>query len=562
MEKSPIQKKAPRLISMLLVLVFLLAIFLSGTYLRISSLEKQAYWIDEGFSLSQAQAIANQGYPLLDSGKVDFKDLLHGYLIAGIIKLDGLQPVILRGVSVLFGIGSILLAYFIYLKLADNVAGLTLAFFIAFSYWHIAWSREIRGYSLVVFLIFAAVYSLVFYQQEKKTRYLYLAIISIVLAALTKAIAALLFFSLILYLFFSKRKLIAEYILLFFLVFGAIAYPFIEKNYHISWNNNFLYYMDGYYWKHFGIFFVLALCGSLLALWKDRQNRPVHVFIVSFCLSGLLLLSLFTYVTQFRYAFVFSFAIFFYAAYFIYYFGQLFSKKLLVMAVLLIGVVAFDHYHTAERPALAFVPCGGNCILENYTPQPNFSEAYGYLKDNLKENDFLLSAYPFMDRLYLEKSGYALAISYTGRAEDLSVTSDRKEYYSGSEEIYSANRIIEMTKTGDVYALMDDMALSRTDEKIRNFIYFNSEKPFTVPGNEPGQGIYVYKLKKNMHFFEEKSESPAVSNSGVGAAEDAPQDVSADDVPKKNNEDIIFEVPDKQSSDDEINIEIDGEDNK
>ena len=119
-----------------------------------------------------------------------------------------------------------------------------------------------------------------------------------------------------------------------------------------------------------------------------------------------------------------------------------------------------------------------------------------------------------------------------------------------------------MTKTGDVYALMDDMALSRTDEKIRNFIYFNSEKPFTVPGNEPGQGIYVYKLKKNMHFFEEKSESPAVSNSGVGAAEDAPQDVSADDVPKKNNEDIIFEVPDKQSSDDEINIEIDGEDNK
>ena len=503
MEKSPIQKKAPRLISMLLVLVFLLAIFLSGTYLRISSLEKQAYWIDEGFSLSQAQAIANQGYPLLDSGKVDFKDLLHGYLIAGIIKLDGLQPVILRGVSVLFGIGSILLAYFIYLKLADNVAGLTLAFFIAFSYWHIAWSREIRGYSLVVFLI-----------------------------------------------------------LLFFLVFGAIAYPFIEKNYHISWNNNFLYYMDGYYWKHFGIFFVLALCGSLLALWKDRQNRPVHVFIVSFCLSGLLLLSLFTYVTQFRYAFVFSFAIFFYAAYFIYYFGQLFSKKLLVMAVLLIGVVAFDHYHTAERPALAFVPCGGNCILENYTPQPNFSEAYGYLKDNLKENDFLLSAYPFMDRLYLEKSGYALAISYTGRAEDLSVTSDRKEYYSGSEEIYSANRIIEMTKTGDVYALMDDMALSRTDEKIRNFIYFNSEKPFTVPGNEPGQGIYVYKLKKNMHFFEEKSESPAVSNSGVGAAEDAPQDVSADDVPKKNNEDIIFEVPDKQSSDDEINIEIDGEDNK
>ena len=54
------------------LLVILIAV---GFFLRVYKLGYQSYWIDEGFTYMQMEAVHKHGYPLLESGVVDVKDL-------------------------------------------------------------------------------------------------------------------------------------------------------------------------------------------------------------------------------------------------------------------------------------------------------------------------------------------------------------------------------------------------------------------------------------------------------------------------------------------------------
>ena len=541
-------------------MIVLLVILAGGAFLRLYRLGDQRLWIDEGFSISQAQGIVSHGIPLLDSGKTDFKDALYSYLLAGEIKSGGLNISFFRVISILFGLISIIIGYFIFCRLTNRAMGLIYSFFLSFSYWNIAWSRQIRPYVLFILIILAVVYFLTRYHREKAVKFLILAFLFIGLATLTKTIGALMFISLVLFLAVRKNIKLALSLFLFIAVAGALLFPLIEKKYSISLNASYMYYLDGYFWKYYTIYFVLSIFGIFFAFKSDTINRPVHIFLLSFWLIGFVLLSTFTYVTQFRYAFPFSIILFFYANYFIYYFGHYFWKKRIMAFGFVALLFAANFFLVSVRPVLTLSPCEGSCPLEDYTPQPDFATAYEYLRQNMQNNDTLISAYPFMDKIFMGKTGYGLVISYTGRQQDLSVTEDRKEYYSGSEEIYSAARIMEMTKNGNVFALLDRMALARSDPKIRNFIHYNGRVVFNKADSN-GEEIFVYKLSQNTEFFDRKQND---SNDQETNTDNKPikQPSATEDNsklgPAINGEDIIFEDPGNGSGG--IDVEIKDQD--
>lgn len=133
------------------IYLFLLLIILSTAgFLRLYKLGESSYWIDEGFTLMQTKAILKHGYPLLNSGAVDFKDFLLPYLLSPIAHYTD-SPFFFRLIPAIFGILSIYVIYLLGKNLFNQKIGLISSFFLAFSYWHIAWSRQIRGYAPLVF---------------------------------------------------------------------------------------------------------------------------------------------------------------------------------------------------------------------------------------------------------------------------------------------------------------------------------------------------------------------------------------------------------------------------
>ena len=96
----------------ILGIILLCLITLYGFILRIYNLDAQSYWIDEGYTLNATLSTLEKGFPVLDSGFHYTRGLLHTYLIAGSIKIGGLNPWSTRIMSVLFGTGFIVLIFF------------------------------------------------------------------------------------------------------------------------------------------------------------------------------------------------------------------------------------------------------------------------------------------------------------------------------------------------------------------------------------------------------------------------------------------------------------------
>ena len=216
---------------------------------------------------------------------------------------------------------------------------------------------------------------------------------------------------------------------------------------------------------------------------------------------------------------------------------------------------------SAARPAFALFPCRGNCVLETYTPQPNFGEAYRYLEENLGENDTLVSAYPYLDRIFMGRTGYALAVSYTGRQQDISVTWNKKEFNSGAPEIDSVGQIIDHSSRGDVYFVLDRMALARMHGVLANFIVNNAEKVH-VAVDSNGEEADVFRIKSGAKFFETAEEVPLPLQREDTAAEEKATErdpqivkdtlvVGADAGPATDGGEIDVEISDQDFAEDE-----------
>ncbi|MDD4188399.1 MAG: hypothetical protein PHX04_06595, partial [Bacilli bacterium] len=108
--------------------------------------------------------------------------------------------------------------------------------------------------------------------------------------------------------------------------------------------------------------------------------------------------------------------------------------------------------------------------LEPHTPQPDFKSAYQTIKDyGWTDDKIILSAFTQLDKVYLGRSDYWLAIGLDGRKLDKNKLAER-EYYNNAITIKTAEQLKELTETKTGYIIVDNMTGIRLDREINDLI--------------------------------------------------------------------------------------------
>ena len=186
--------------------IVLFFILIMGSFLRLYKINQQSLWIDEGFTIMQEKAIYEHGYPLLLSGNIEFKDALLPYMLSFLRFFSGENFLLFRIISAIFGVASIFIIYFLGKEYFNKNVGILSAFFLSFSYWHIAWSRQIRSYSLFVFLFLLSLLFYAYYEKSNEKKWLYFLTISLIFSLLAKfSFGIILIISFLIFLVFRKK---------------------------------------------------------------------------------------------------------------------------------------------------------------------------------------------------------------------------------------------------------------------------------------------------------------------------------------------------------------------
>ena len=129
--------------------IFLLFLLLTGAGLRLIHIGTPSIWVDENITVSAAKGVIETGRPVMRVGYVYGRGLLYTYSVAAVYRFFGISLENARRISALFGLISILISYFLASGLFDRKTGLITAFFMAFSYYEIGWSRVARMYTML-----------------------------------------------------------------------------------------------------------------------------------------------------------------------------------------------------------------------------------------------------------------------------------------------------------------------------------------------------------------------------------------------------------------------------
>ncbi len=480
----------------LIYFYLLMIVVFVGMFLRIKYLGNDSYWLDEGFTLMQGRGIANHGYPLLDSGWIEWKDLLMPYLIAPFIKLFSLQnSFLLRLPAVIFSMATIVVGYYLARKLFSRLAALMFVTFLSLGYWYIAWSQQVRGYSALVFFVLLFFYFLVKHFKEDKTKYLWLAFFTIILATLSKTFGALLLVPFLFHLFKNRK-----YKILSLITLPAILVMFLTRNkisniFNLQRELHFAFYIKQYLLHYFSVVSVLGWLGLIASFLNDKKDRIIHSSILIFMLGTLVVFSTMIIVTEGRYLLMITPFLFLYTAYFIEYLTK--NLKYKTTATILIFLIVLFSSFIFDQNIVLFPQ--KHYKLETGTPQPNYKQAYEMIKKNgFKKEDIIVSGNSIMDLIYLNKVDYTIRWSLTGRRGD-DMFKNGQDMYTGAQKLYSRDgrggieKIKKLQHKFNVYVVLDSLALHRMNPQLReDIIHSNGKIIFKEKGRN---GIVVYFFK-------------------------------------------------------------------
>jgi mannosyltransferase len=135
-----------------------------GAALRLHQLSAKSFWIDEGASVSFATMPWRPFLYTLWNYQGNMT--LYYFLLRGWIRL-GDSEFVVRSLSVVLAVLTIPAIYFLGERLFDRATGLTAAALLSVHSFHIQWSQEARGYSLLTLLLVVAAYFLVCAMESK-----------------------------------------------------------------------------------------------------------------------------------------------------------------------------------------------------------------------------------------------------------------------------------------------------------------------------------------------------------------------------------------------------------
>ncbi|MFA6570608.1 MAG: glycosyltransferase family 39 protein [Bacteroidota bacterium] len=493
------------------VLTVLVSLIIIGGFLRFYNLSSQSYWMDEGYTMNAVMSILEHGSTVLDSGQ-NYSCPTYCYPTALLVNLLGNNPPSYRLLSVLAGLLFIIVIFFIAKKFFNRNIALLTSFFITFSYWQIAWSRQARWYTLFSLLFWLSIYF--FYQSlySNKNKYLniFLTAIFTVLAVLTHGLGYLLPFIFIGWILidqiFIQKKFDWKKSLVIIVV-GAIImwlFNFISNIDVISYlfsNLNLDYvlpYYLNFYLRTYWLFILLAILAFF-----NRDNtykKEIYFFLFILC-TYLIPLSFFTNIVHYRYMFHLTPILFMLGS--IGFLGvykdikPMYGKVILWLIVLgLFATVAGgafipQTYYFLESDSPSAL---GSRPHYAYTPQPNWNSAYAFIKANKTVEDITISSHPQFNKIFLGEAGYWIKYDYLGFDNKAQYNNDDHEYYVGAKIMDDLAELQATIMTSHGFIVFDFMSIDgRIPQDIQEYIMTNLTLVFHEKTNEYSE-IWVYKF--------------------------------------------------------------------
>ena len=206
----------------ILTFIFLTVLLSAGFFLRIRNLGYLSFWGDDGHTVIGTISIIKHGYPLLPSGFVLFHSILHYYLNVIPVLIFGATEFAFRLTSVIFGCGTIVLAYFAGKDVANKFCGFLSAAIVTFSTWYLYFSREARYFSQLQFFFLLSLYFFYLGFVREKRPFRVLAVVFFILTPLVHGNGFFLitaFFALLFYKGrkFFKKEIVIPFVLIIFL---------------------------------------------------------------------------------------------------------------------------------------------------------------------------------------------------------------------------------------------------------------------------------------------------------------------------------------------------------
>ncbi len=271
------------------VVIVVLSVILAGSFLRFYNLGKLDLWVDETYHLYSAKSLMENGEPTLPSGMKYSRAPVYTRLVITSFKIFGIDEFSVRFPSALFGVLNILVIFLIGRSILGTRIAMIAAFFLAFSYYSIAWSRISRFYTLMQFAYMLSVFFFyksyemkdnskprvngVHYFKDLNINYFWLIVSGLffILSYSTQLISAMLFPAILTYIFIMlllycysnhlvaalKSKYFISFVffialfvfgVLFFDLGGLIKWAF---NYRPDWANTAAFRNKYFYYNYF-----------------------------------------------------------------------------------------------------------------------------------------------------------------------------------------------------------------------------------------------------------------------------------------------------------------------
>jgi hypothetical protein len=387
-----------------LEIVFLVLILLFGLFIRVYDLGADPLWIDEATSAMASKMILEKGVPVFDSGHDFSRANVFHYMQAGVMSL-GISDFSARFISVIFGLLTILLGYFIGKEYSKS-GGIIVALFLSVFYLEVVFSRQARMYQLFQLMFFLSLYLL--YKSRDREWLIYPALASLFITLDTQIAGLVLCpFFILFMLKYTREKwlvilpavpLIKKFLSLFGLSSGGEST--IVSNYVSSY---FSYASSMHY------LLVLSIVGCIWAFYHKKLLTLLLVVPALTLLGGIFNLQTFAL----RYVYFFVFVLVLYGSLLLSYLYEKYGKFMLVSLFLVLIV-----------PSTLFFPVTGVNVLNlgySYYDSTAPVTDYKMLDDSLVldlRSNTLVSLFSSDVEWYIKKPDYVIPFSMDGRGSD------------------------------------------------------------------------------------------------------------------------------------------------
>ncbi|MEK6873897.1 MAG: glycosyltransferase family 39 protein [Nanoarchaeota archaeon] len=437
--------------------VILLSIFviilLFAFFIRVYNLGDSPLWIDESISAIASQNILEKGVPVLDSGVLYSRAYFFHYIMA-FFMLFSHSDFAIRFISVIFGLLTIILGYFIGREYSKT-SGILTALFLGVFYLEVFFSRQARFYQLFQLAFFASLYFL--YKSKDKKWFGYLAVLFLFIAVDSHIAGLVLVPFFVFWLVIYNRKewwlAVISAIPLLYNIVSFFSIPKSSSN-AVSYVSYYASYASNMYYL-----LILAIPGSIWSYTKKKRLTLLLLIPSLVLLVGVFFVKLFAI----RYTYFFVFPVILYSSVLL---GLLYEKygKIILIPIIALLII----------PSSLFFPYTYTNVISpvkheyrDFTsPTIDYKSVPKDLNNEMKNITTVVFFSPSFE-WYVKKPDYVVDFSLSGLSDDIEI--NNLDVYSGAKIIKSKEEI-----NGSYYLAADSFSLSKLN--VQQMELFSSLK--------------------------------------------------------------------------------------